>query len=154
MNKQVKIPSLDDYHSFDGGGGHKIWRETSDNWRCPVCNRTKFEILRWTKRQGPFRDGRRHPFLGWYACLHCHHDHKQNPWIDLGSGRFKKLVICDHCNSVDGAVKRKYDLPDNFSFSPDEIKQFITARPHEKHEIDYERALQIYNNRSLTKGCK
>ena len=49
------------------------------------------------------------------------------------------------CNLADGLAKRKLKLPKDFSFSPDEIKQFINPKPHTKsHEIDYEKAKKVY----------
>ncbi|PKV11380.1 hypothetical protein CVO74_20175 [Xanthomonas prunicola] len=53
-------------------------------------------------------------------------------------------MICDQCNSADGAAKRRHKLPANFSFSPTEIGSFVTAVPHGAHTINYETALAIY----------
>jgi hypothetical protein len=53
-------------------------------------------------------------------------------------------VLCDQCNAADGAAKRRLKLPDNFSFSPVEIAQFVTATPHGKHVIDLGLAERIY----------
>lgn len=136
-----KQPTQDDYLKFDGGGCHKIWQATTEDWRCPSCERSKFEILRWTRRQA---NSRREAGMDWYAALHWHHDHVQGKNVDVGNGRFKKTLICDHCNSADGAAKKKLKLPSKFSFSPQEIRLFIQATPHEKHSIDLDKAKEVY----------
>jgi hypothetical protein len=83
------------------------------------------------------------------AGLHTHHDHSQG-YVDIGRGRFAEIVICDQCNAADGQAKWRLGLPQDFSFTPSEIRQFVTAEPHGKHKIDYERARSIYE--SLQRG--
>ena len=86
-------------------------------------------------------------YMGWVAGLHAHHDHN----VHYGeSERFPKTIICEQCNSADGAVKRKFKLPECFSFSHDEIGKFVTATPNGWHCIDYDLALHIYNRLEYT----
>jgi hypothetical protein len=73
----IKRPTRDDYLAFDGAHCHAIWRSLSDEWRCPGCDRTKFEIMRWTRRKPP---GHIEWSMDWLAAFHTHHDH--------GSDRF------------------------------------------------------------------
>ncbi|MDW5597309.1 hypothetical protein VSS74_23380 [Conexibacter stalactiti] len=149
MPAAVRIPTLDDYHAFDGAHCHRIWRRLSDTWRCPGCARTKFEILRWTRRRPP---GSTESFMGWLAAFHGHHDHASDRFglgpdgnfLAPAPGRFEEVIICDHCNSTDGIVKRKLGLPQSWSFSVEEIAEFITARPHAGHVIDYDKARIVY----------
>jgi rubredoxin len=134
----TKVPTLDDYQQYDGAHCSHLWRQLEESWRCPGCDRTKFQIMRWTNRAP---QGQR--FKGWIAPLARHHDKSQGP-VDVAQGRFREQVICDHCNTADGTVKRKLKLPRQFSFSPADIRQFIQARPHRGHEIDYELARSIF----------
>lgn len=83
--------------------------------------------------------------MGWMAGLHEHHDHARS-WDGVGVARFTPTVLCDQCNSADGAAKRRLGLPDNFSFSPAEIGRFVTSRSHGKHVIDLELAERIYRS--------
>lgn len=144
------VPTRDDYAAFDGAHCHQIWRTLSDEWRCPGCDRTKFEIMRWTKRKPP---GHSESFMGWLAAFHTHHDHGSDRFgfdadgmfLPRGPMRFEDTIICDHCNGADGAAKRKLALPSNWSFAPAEIREFVTAEAHRSHVIDYERAQQIYD---------
>ncbi|WP_242078190.1 hypothetical protein [Brevundimonas diminuta] len=123
------------------------YQSLSEDWRCPGCARSKFEILRWTLRfpKLPTR------FWGWAGGYHRHHDHNLDV-IRYGrvppdgrSSRFPDTVICEQCNSADGTAKRKLALPSTFSFAPEEIRRFVTATPHGFHAIDYEAARRIFD---------
>jgi hypothetical protein len=48
------------------------------------------------------------------------------------------------CNSADGSAKRRLRLPTDWSFSPQDIGRFVTARPHHRHVIDVDIAASIY----------
>lgn len=63
--------------------------------------------------------------------------------------RFPRTVVCDQCNAADGRAKRKLGLPSDFSFSPLEIRAFVTATPHAPHVVDYEIARRIYESLGL-----
>lgn len=139
MAKPIKAPTDAEFATYDGAHCHILWKGLPELWRCPGCNRTKREIMRWTKRQPHGKP----LFWGWMAGLHQHHDHEEDPAFTF-NGRFKTETICDQCNSVDGVAKRKLQLPDNFSFSPVEIRQFAAAEPHGKHKINFEKAAEIY----------
>src|SRR4051812_30311958 len=105
--------------------------------------------MRWTRRK-PSSHSK--PFMGWLAAFHEHHDHgadrpgfgDDGMFLPQGPERFGKVIICDQCNSADGRAKRKLALPPDWSFSPDEIRQFVTPTPHGPHVIDYHAADAIY----------
>jgi hypothetical protein len=135
----IKIPPLEIFFKYKGAHCRNLWAEVGDGWICPACGRNKFQIMRWTTRF----PGKLGAFKDWIALLHRHHDHSQG-FMSRNRGRFPETVICDQCNSSDGAVKRKFKLPSEFSFSPREIAEFISATPHGKHKIDFDRALRVY----------
>ena len=142
-----RSPSSQDYREYDGAHCPNLWFGTPENWRCPSCNRSKFELLRWTKRHSLPVNGKRKPYIGWLAVLHRHHDHGghyDEHWNETGN-RFPQTVICDHCNVADGMAKRKLGLAKSFSFSPQEIGRFVKATPHAGHTIDYETAREVYD---------
>ncbi len=139
MAKITKIPTLEDFQNYDGLHCHILWRKVGDHWICPICDRTKYQIMRWTMRF-PTKPNR---FEDWVAVLHRHHDHSESV-RGVGNGRFPATIVCDQCNSADGLAKRKLGLPENFSFSPDEIRYFVTATPHGKHKVSFEIARRIY----------
>ena len=136
--RRVRIPTNLEYREYDGAHTPKLWDSIPENWHCPGCKRSKRDILRWTTRWykqgvGEVPDG----YHGWMAGLHRHHDHSPN-------GRFAEVVICDQCNSADGAAKRRLELPRDFSFSPSEIGYFVTANAHDKHKLDFKKARRVY----------
>lgn len=136
---KIKVPTQEEFENYDGLHCHQLWKIVGDHWICPSCRRNKYQIMRWTKRfpNSP------NAFYGWVAVLHRHHDHSQGHFT-LNNGRFSVTIICDQCNSADGAVKKKLSLPKDFSFSPEEIAYFVVATPHDKHKIDYKIAEAIY----------
>ena len=141
----VRVPTEEDYQLHDGLHYRHLWCAAGDDWLCPGCGRTKYQIMRWTKRfpNSP------NAFMGWVAALHRHHDHSVG-CSEQGISRFPAVVICGQCNSADGAVKRKLKLPRNFSFSPEEIRLFVKSAPHGKHEINYAMAAMIYSSLVFT----
>jgi predicted Fe-S protein YdhL (DUF1289 family) len=147
VSNSRRIPSTDEYRSYDGAHCFNLWKSLDESWRCPGCDRSKFEIMRWTKRTPHGRE----PFWGWMAGLHKHHDHAQG-YVDIGSGRFDAVVMCDQCNSADGLAKRRLGLPWEFSFAPSEIRQFVTSEAHNRHKVDIVRARLIYESLRKCKG--
>lgn len=145
MINNCRIPTLDDFQAYDGAHCSTLWERLPEDWLCPACRRSKFEIMRWTKRWKPIT---KEPFFGWMAGLHTHHDHREDChggfWIPRPA-RFRETVICDQCNAADGRAKKKLGLPEPFSYSPEEIGQFVTATPHERHSINFPKAQGIYS---------
>ena len=134
-----KVPTDDDYYSYDGGSCYQIWDQLSHEWRCPACERTKREVLRWGL--SGYKGNKKKQ---WYASFHKHHDHTK------GVERFPLTVLCADCNAADAVAKRELDLPCDWSFSPSEIAQFVVYRPHAKHKcIKYKIALNLYENATL-----
>jgi hypothetical protein len=139
-----RIPTLEDYKNYDGAHCAQLWNSLGDTWHCPACGRSKFEIMRWTKRRWKAYVGKCDPYDDWMAGFHKHHDHSVPLIYPRPDGRFPTLIICDQCNSADGVAKRKLGLPEDFSFSPEEIRQFVTSEPHGKHKINFDIARKIY----------
>jgi hypothetical protein len=131
-------PTEEDYRGFNGAHCRNIYRCLPEDWRCPGCRRSKFEVLRWTILY-PNKPESRRP--GWAGGYHNHHDHGGDGG---GIARFDRTVVCEQCNSADSVAKRKLKLPSNFSFAPWEIQRFVTAFPHGKHLIDYGVARSVF----------
>jgi hypothetical protein len=128
---RIRKPTPVEYRRYGGGSWQNLWRSLDDDWRCPACSRSKYQLLRYKGDN-------------LIAPLARHHDHAQS-YVDIGKGRFKQTVICQDCNSADGAAKRKLNLPDDFSFSPAEIGQFVIGIPHAGVSIDFECAREIWD---------
>lgn len=146
-NFKRRIPTLEDYLGFDGAHCKLLYSKVGTHWRCPCCNRSRFELLRWTMLY-PKRPDRHE---GWAVGLHTHHDHGRDVrpgQIGLGAIRrissFESVVICEQCNSADGTAKKRLCLPANFTFSPSEIREFVYPTPHGKHLIRYDVTQSIF----------
>lgn len=140
---KAKTPTHEDYRNHTGLHYRKLWASIDDGWICPACGRNKFQIMKWTLRF-PASSKK---FMDWVAALHKHHDHSVG-LLENSQRRFPETLICGQCNVADGATKRKLELPSNFSFSPQEMRTFIQATPHDKHTIDFDIAFTIYQSLS------
>jgi hypothetical protein len=136
------------------------WALVRTWWACPSCLRNKQAVARLS------------PTGILLACLEAHHDHLRE-WCGrafrsrLGSPpaypveafhvetaakdlveRFERELICQDCNAADGQAKiqLKGEIDPDFSFAPHEIKQFVRIRTNAAHEIDFERALAIWQS--------
>jgi hypothetical protein len=128
-------PTDVEYAAYDGMHCHGLWRTTPESWRCPCCNRSKRGILQWGQRVGS--NAKTYGPVGWKAGLHKHHDH--------GSyRRFPQTLICGACNAADGRAKRSLGLSADFSFSPSELRQMISAADNQPVIVDLNMARQIY----------
>ncbi len=137
-----KLPTIEDCRNYDGAHCFKLWRSLPETWSCSGCCRSKFELLRWTRRRYKKGVGKCKPYYDWMAGLHMHHDHAP-PDLD-GNGRFPDTIICDQCNAADGTAKRCLGLPADFSFSPSEIHRFVHAIPHRSHTINLVEAQRLF----------
>lgn len=133
-NRERRMPTQEEILAFNGAHCNRLYASIGPDWRCPVCHRTKYELLRWTMLYP--NSPRRH--MGWAGGLHKHHDHGPRP------ARFEETLLCEQCNNADTAAKRELRLPNDFSFSPQEINCFVSATPHGWHLINYMAAANLY----------
>jgi len=147
-------------NKFNATGVHfnKWWVMTSIHWSCPVCTRSKPEIVRLNK----------HNDLS--GQLHEHHDHMK----DLIQKRFQEIsaakekvvadnlaekfairlsfafaaydntVICSDCNAADAEAKKLIGSHKHFSFAPSDIAEFIIVNDNAEHTINEEKAKEIW----------
>lgn len=135
-----------------------LWAITPQNWECPACGRKKEKIVRLNSKN-------------LLMCrLVAHHDHVKNLLVkeftdksvsmdrvlaDQAAERFAKrsavmvsafdrTIICNDCNNADTKAKRFVRTHYAFSYSPNEIRSFVLARSNVDHEIDYEKAAEIW----------
>lgn len=139
------------------------WALVKKNWRCPACGRHKIDIFRLSGRGILL------------ANLDEHHDHITDyvgrrsrelygeQWLanaQPGSARligdlenmvasFYPELICSDCNIADGKAKSilKGIIPNDFTFTPSEIRTFVKCRQNVEHDIDVERLKETWNSR-------
>lgn len=123
----AKVPTHQDYEAYDGAHTDALWREVGDAWCCPICARSRFQILTWTHRQTGW---------DWLAPLCTQRDDYETP-------RFDAAIICQHCNRAGYNAQTRLGLDRKFRFSPDELRSFVSAQPHERATFDLERARAV-----------
>lgn len=151
--------SLVEKYCASGAHLNRWWVMTPVNWRCPVCDREKRQIVRLNNRN-------------YLIChLHSHHDHmdeltktlfekyseeKETVVADELSSRFAsraastlaafdETIICFDCNSADAEAKSITEAHPNFSFSPQEISTFIEVSSNQPHRINPVEARKTWN---------
>lgn len=135
---------------------NRWWVLTGVDWHCPCCRRSKPEIVRMN----------RHGHL--IGEIHEHHDHvidavraeftkasenlpkiladqsakKFYKRIAFGFSAYDNTLVCSDCNAADAEAKKLLNFPfgSYFSFSPQEISEFILVFPNQPHEISIRHA--------------
>jgi len=110
-------------------GCARMWGELSDSWRCPICGRSKFEVVTFTKGKVSFQThvpGRRS--LAWRSvgqiCMAC----------------------CSVVKSMKWELEKGYGVDVNDAFScitPDELRSIITARSHSSPLVNKQKAQKL-----------
>ena len=83
----VKKPTPVEFRCYGGSAWHKLWNDLDENWRCPACGRSKYQLLRYKGGLPVYLDGNQRVASNLIAPLARHHDHSQG-YIDIGTGRF------------------------------------------------------------------
>lgn len=135
------------------------WASCTPDWACPACGRHKPDLLRVSDKGvllarleihhdhlTDYFKSILHAQLGpqWRASIPPGTEHLEK----LGSSlvaRFEPTRVCIDCNGADATVKsRNREIPRYFSFRPSEIRQFVRPRPNGEHDIDFERANDLF----------
>lgn len=145
--KASRAPTDEEFAAYDGMHCAVIWKTLPGDWRCPVCDRSKREILIWGKRKG--WNASVYGEVGFKAGIHAHHDH--GDIFAFGQfGRFKTTHICGACNNLDARLKKKIGAVCDFSFSPEELRScLLSAKPNrgiDAKDIDFAKAQTIYDS--------
>lgn len=135
------------------------WIGSDQDWICPCCTRSKFQIS---------RIGKKGQLL---AKLVVHHDHmgevlesafhrafdQQNTTnaqeeglrlvsrIGRAFSAYDEVLICEDCNHADVEAKKIAGAPKYFSFSIGQMRQFILAGNHRPHQIDSAIAIEVWS---------
>lgn len=139
-----------EHHGSSSFEMNSHWVGSSQNWVCPCCGRSKFQLS---------RRGRSGQIL---AKLVLHHDHMdeslkaafhaafaaagtdivQSSGLQLverianAFSAYGPILVCEDCNNADTNGKRFARAPNGFSFTPNQIRTFIRPRHHQPHEVD------------------
>lgn len=159
----TKTPLAEKICAFHGVATFEMnsnWVGSPQNWECPCCGRTKFQIS---------RIGKKRQIL---AKLVIHHDHMnealkaafhaafESAGTDVAQvegmrlvekighafAAYEEILICEDCNNADTEAKKQTGSPKYFSFSVGQIRKFITWHDHNPHEVDAEKAQQMWDD--------
>jgi len=120
----------------DDVGTYK-WRMSPDDWICPVCERTKKQVVRKSNAGD------------WYAAAHKHDECCIRPGYDDGEIRIDQSIdhhhafnVCGDCFNVMPELRRRTTDRDIYGsfLSADQLRLIVVAAPHQKHLIDWKRA--------------
>lgn len=113
-------------------GCARMWNELKDSWKCPICQRSKFETVTFIKGKVTFQT------------------HAPTRLSSAWSGIQQ---ICMGCCSVVKAMKweleKGYGLKVGATFNcirPDQLRSTITARPHSYPLVDGHKAQELIND--------
>ncbi|WP_017455042.1 hypothetical protein [Herbaspirillum rubrisubalbicans] len=129
----IKAPTTNDLQLLASRRG-KFWNRVGDDWRCPCCERTRFQCVRPSS---------------------------QSPWIFevkektlFAPDEQRKMAyftVCEDCSNVARHLAREVldtagiDLPDpSVIISLEELSQVIIERPHARHEVNSERIEELF----------
>lgn len=146
------------HHRLDDFEMNSHWIGCAQDWICPCCGRSKFQIS---------RVGRKQQIL---AKLVIHHDHmgealqaafhaafvKAGTDVEqingyrlverMGSAfaAYEEILVCEDCNNADAEAKKLLTAPPYFSFSIGQIRCFIQRADHQPHRVDPAAAKTIW----------
>ncbi len=103
------------------------WKKAADNWRCPICNRSKFSCVRKSNT------GKWSFLTSTSKVLHC----------DSADDYYQIMQVCNDCSTtathigkeVEVAVGTKLSYA-SAVISSTELKKIIASSPHSKHLIN------------------
>ena len=134
------------------------WVETPTHWICPGCGRGKLDVARLNTK-------------GEIMChLVEHHDHMKDVlkrrFQEISINRekviasaeaekfakrssmmisaFENTIVCVDCNNADAVAKKAVSAHSDFSFSSQELRQFINSTSNQPHQIIEKTAEKIW----------
>ncbi len=148
-----------EHHRIDTFEMNYSWACSPQEWACPCCRRSKFQIS---------RPGAKGQIL---AKLVIHHDHMGEALrtaflkefresgtntaqidgsrlvdrIGKAFAAYEEVLLCEDCNNADSKAKNLIGTPSYFSFSVNQIREFIQSGDHRPHEIDGAKARRAWD---------
>jgi rubredoxin len=134
------------------------WVLLSQDWTCPGCGRTKFELTRLDQAKHILARIVEHhdhmlgaPHYCLYSAFKGNHRSaaydrasEQISQICRHLSAFESTLVCEDCNNVDAAAAKEIGAPPDFSFSPQQIRSFVKPLAHGSHRIDAEKLDQVW----------
>lgn len=140
---ETSPPTDQEYAAYDGGGSPKPWVETDETWRCPICERSKREILRRGKGSKP-----------WHGRLHQFRDFdfmRDGGGVVVRVSGHTDFLVCSGCVDVLSELKqrhpefrqREHVLPSS------DLQTVIRPAPNARHEVDWDALLALARSHAV-----
>ncbi|MDP1956199.1 MAG: hypothetical protein Q8K71_17165 [Polaromonas sp.] len=151
--------TIQKHHRADDFEMNSHWIGSSQDWVCPCCKRTKFQISRvGGKGQILAKSVVHHDHMG-EALKRAFHtafevagtDVEQNEGqrlVERIGGAFaayEEVLVCEDCNNADTTAKKLVGSPAYFSFSLSQIARFIGPKNHQSHDVDKATAQRVWS---------
>ncbi|KLK91890.1 hypothetical protein AA309_17445 [Microvirga vignae] len=151
--RTVQAPTDAEYLSYRDPVSTRRWEAIPEDWQCPICQRSKRQVVRKSKA-GRWSGGIREHFepvpetdetalwarrrlLPGFRNAFVMHDSK-------------KVLICSGCQDVATQLKqRRRDIPDQFLTIDDLRDCLLAVEAHAEHEVDWDEAA----NRALNNAA-
>ncbi len=143
VQKSPEPPTEQEVLDYDGGNSPKLWARADASWRCPVCERSKSNVLRRSNNRK-----RR-----WSGSIHEHHEYTpfwDGPDVEDEAGNsellidhHRELLICSDCAAVKAEVKRRDATLSGVTslLQVHDLKAVISTRPNSPHTVDWPSAI-------------
>jgi rubredoxin len=142
----VAPPTDEEFAAYDGGGSPKPWAETDETWRCPICERSKREILLRGKGARP-----------WHGRLHQFRDfafREDDDGAVVGVSGHNDFLVCSGCVDVLSELKQRHPQfrGREHVLASRDLKTLIRAAPNARHDVDWEALLALATSSTVTPG--
>ncbi|UPK05926.1 hypothetical protein [Bradyrhizobium sp. 170] len=142
-------PTDEEYAAYVDPVSSKRWLAIPSDWTCPICARSKRQLMRKSK-SGRWSGGVR----SLYECTLERDDltiaNRQRLFPDFRNDIFvrdiSQVSVCADCAGVSSALMQKdQSIRDPYLSSEDRRASIVRSQPHSTHEIDFDAA----RNRAL-----
>jgi rubredoxin len=131
------------------------WTGTPQDWICPCCRRSKFQISRVGKKSQilaksvvhhdhmgeALKEAFKHEFIKAGTVTEQIDGLKLVDHMKTAFSAYEEVLICEDCNNADTEAKKLGSTPKFFSFSIGQIRRFIKVENHMAHDILQEKVL-------------
>jgi rubredoxin len=144
VRRSVIAPTDDEYAAYVDPVSSKRWVAIPSDWACPICARSKRQLMRKSK-SGRWSGGVR----SLYECTLERDDltiaNRQRLFPDFRNNIFvrdiSQITVCADCAGISSALMQKdQSIRDPYLSSRDRRTSIINSEPHSTHEIDFETA--------------
>jgi hypothetical protein len=144
--RPATTPTDEEYAAYIDPVSSKRWLATSSDWTCPICARSKRQLMRKSK-SGKWSGGVR----SIYECALERDDltiaNRQRLFPDFRNDIFvrdiSQISVCADCAGISATLMQKdQSIRDPYLSCRDRRASILSSQPHRTHEIDLEAARQ------------